>query len=119
MVKFLLAKGANPNATGESGRTPLHEAAWGKRPLVEALLAHGANVNAKDDHGVTPLHQAARFYSETVEYLLKNGADVNARTDHGSTPLKWALEDAHKNPRTGEPENAGVPELLRKHGAVE
>jgi ankyrin repeat protein len=47
VFELLLAKGANPNLTGERGLTPIQEAVLGKRKgMAEQLLAHGAAIDA-------------------------------------------------------------------------
>ena len=57
-VELLLAKGADVNAPGQSGCTPLINCTRFKN-IVQILIANGANVNAKKDNGSTPLHIAA------------------------------------------------------------
>ena len=56
MIGLLLAAGADVNARGEYGRTPLHSAArFNENPaMIEALLEAGADVNARDKNGGTP-----------------------------------------------------------------
>ena len=62
-VKRHLAAGADVNAKGEHGFTPLHAVCgrgtlwFGHMDIIELLIAKGADVNAKDD-GLTPLHEA-------------------------------------------------------------
>ena len=90
-VREALDGGADANARGEYGRTPLHlAAAWSETPgVIEALLAGGADVNVRDESGETPLHVAAA-HSEApgvVKALLAGGADVDALDDNGRTPL--------------------------------
>lgn len=51
LVRWLLDKGANPNAQAddESRRNPLHSAAWGgDLEMVKLLVAVGADVHARD-----------------------------------------------------------------------
>jgi ankyrin repeat protein len=57
MVKSLLSSpGANVNAKGERGSTPLLEAArYGHEDITRALIAAGADVKAKDNDGKTAL----------------------------------------------------------------
>jgi ankyrin repeat protein len=114
MVKFLLACGADANAKGFLGQTPLD--AVGQKDIAELLLAHGADVNAKNGLGMTPLVEQAigdgygrGDRKDVVEVLLAHGADVNAKDNQGKTPLFWAAFDDHKN----------VAELLRQHGGHE
>jgi hypothetical protein len=101
-AKFLLEKGADPDATGFDlldedivmrilseydvhSNTPLCEAVRkGHYEIVELLLQHGADPN-KENNSSTPLEQAAYFYCqkdkeiglELMKLLLENGADPN------------------------------------------
>ncbi len=87
VVKQHIADGADVNAKGKNGYTPLFGAALeGHKEVAELLIAKGADVNAKTDWGYTPLHNAAaRGHKEVVELLIANGANVNAKTDDGGT----------------------------------
>ena len=113
-VTLLLDAGADPNATDDSGDTPLHEAASGKgrvRPktvtaVITLLLDAGADPNAKRksesrfNPGFTPLHEAANtavspeedttLLQEVITLLLDAGADPNAKDRGESIPLHWA-----------------------------
>ena len=66
-AKFLLEKGANPNAEINAKKypfwsgTPLHEAAEnGDAKMFDLLVEYGANINAKDAYGRTPVLKAAK-----------------------------------------------------------
>ena len=88
-----LASGADLEATGYSGRTPLHVAAGsGSVEKVELLLASGADLEAVANDGRTPLHVAAGSGSvEIVALLLASGADLEAVAKFGGrTPLHVA-----------------------------
>ena len=107
-VKQHLAAGADVNAGGVFGKTPLHLAALkDHKEIAELLIANGADVNAKQAvEGETPLHLAAMGgHKEIVELFITNGADLNAK-GFGGTPLDWAIE-------WGETKTA---DLIRKHG---
>jgi ankyrin repeat protein len=55
MIKLLIAKGANVNATGPKGHTALIFAAYnGQLETVKLLLAAGANPSAKATDGDDP-----------------------------------------------------------------
>ena len=110
-VRDLLARGANPDARDEDGRTPIFSAVLGGSiGLLGMLLEAKADVNARDDHGWTALHVAAEeVVPEMASLLLARGADVNAADDEGNTPLGRAVFSAR-----GRYE---VVRLLRKHGA--
>lgn len=54
--KLLLGAGAEPNAAGEYGNTPLHDAVGQKKyEFVRLLLAHGASREHRNDDGLTPV----------------------------------------------------------------
>jgi ankyrin repeat protein len=107
-AKFLLEKGANPNADG-AGYTPLHAAiVRGNLNLLTALLAHGANPNVRQRQGspskrysgfaldktmtgATPFLLATRASQlEMMKALAAAGGDVNLTLDDGTTPIMAA-----------------------------
>ncbi|TMW69244.1 hypothetical protein Poli38472_001400 [Pythium oligandrum] len=79
-VRLLLAHGADVNAIGEEGKTPLLSACKEsyRLSIIRLLLAHGADVNAKDQNGVSPLHLSVYQNIEVVRELLSCRADANA-----------------------------------------
>ena len=93
-VEDCLQWGADVNATGFYGSTPLHYAAiLNENPDVAiALLDAGADINATDNDGSTPLHVAANVNEnpDVAIALLDAGANVNATGNDGRTPLHWA-----------------------------
>jgi len=91
-VQRLLAQGADINARGPYGNTPLMSAALtGHTDTLRLLLDKGANANAKGTTGRTALMEAAvEGYTEAVKILLEKGADVNAKDEGGWTALFWA-----------------------------
>jgi hypothetical protein len=78
-VKQHLDAGADVNAKGKYGRTPLHYAASrGLNKIIELLIARGADVNTKievgDYKGQTPLDGAIQWnQTETADLLRKHG----------------------------------------------
>jgi len=92
IVSLLLTNGAEVNAVGSEGRTPLLLAATcGSLPIAEVLLQHKADIHARSALGKTPLHQAATFGDDRlVELLLANGAVIEAKDNDGFTPLRDA-----------------------------
>ena len=95
-VKRHLEAGADVNAKGRDGRTPLHDAALrGQTEIVEQLIAKGADVNADFAWGITPLMRAIG-HKEIVELLIAKGADVNAERDDGWTALYYAAVNGRK-----------------------
>ena len=74
IVRYLLGRGANPNARFGSGHSALMSAAFsGVVESVRLLVEAGAKVNAKDDGGWTALDWAKRRSdcADVVTYLEK------------------------------------------------
>lgn len=97
MIRLLLRRGANINATARYGATALSEAeAHQQHDYVRLLLAHGADPNVRDQEGDTELTGAANegdlIY---LRLLLTHGADVNAQNNQGQTALMLASHLAY------------------------
>jgi ankyrin repeat protein len=84
------SRGADTEAKGNTGSTPLHLACcYGHLPVVKALLSGGANVLAANNQGTRPIHFAVnRGHSEVTKYLLQHHY---ATCPH--LPLHELLED--------------------------
>jgi ankyrin repeat protein len=109
-IRALIADGAEIDARGENGETPLILAILEDHAgVVDLLIEQGANVMARNERGLTPLHAAA--YSgdaEVARVLLDHGAELEDRTNvSGATPLIVAAEE----------NRVGVAELLIARGA--
>ena len=91
-----LAAGADPNARGGRGWTPLmHAANKGYTLLVPPLLAAGAKPNLRAADGATALFIAALHgHSEIIAALMKAGADPSIKGPKGRT----VVDVARKNP---------------------
>ena len=85
----LIAQGADPNAAGPDGTTPVMWAAANDDvELVRALIEAGARVGAKNQFGTSAITEAAIIGSAPIlDALLKAGADPNTRNPEGETPL--------------------------------
>lgn len=112
MVKFLIAKGADPNKHGEPNHflddTPLAIAVCaGRIDIVELLIDGGADVKVKDESGWSLLHVAATQYDEPgqsrtpavemMKLLVAHGASVKARDEEELTPLHCAAYKGHED----------------------
>ncbi|MBI4424587.1 MAG: ankyrin repeat domain-containing protein [Elusimicrobia bacterium] len=99
LTSFLLARGADPNARGVFGRTPLIAAAasqyYGATQLavVEALLNAGADIDACDETGRTALMWAAMANLPVAVSLLVRGADTDHADKDGETALMYAVRE--------------------------
>jgi ankyrin repeat protein len=61
-VEILISAGANVNAIGDMGETPLHVAISNQNPeMVAALLRAGARDDIRSEFGSTPREKAARL----------------------------------------------------------
>jgi ankyrin repeat protein len=95
LVRFLLDRGADVNATHQYNRSALYDAAFeGHVQVVRLLLERGAKINAKTEEGNTALH-AGLENSDVVKILLEKGASVDARERMERTPLHEAAVNGH------------------------
>ncbi|KAK5970382.1 Sex-determining protein fem-1 [Trichostrongylus colubriformis] len=101
VVRYLLAKGADPNVVGTvsfDGETIYGAPAlWaasaaGKFEVVRLLVEEaGANINQTTNTSSTPLRGACYDgHLEIVKYLVEHGADIEVANQHGHTSLMIA-----------------------------
>ncbi|XP_074594797.1 palmitoyltransferase ZDHHC17-like [Brevipalpus obovatus] len=93
IVKYFLAKGADPNAIGgDLKSTPLHWATrQGHLRMIVLLIQNKADPKIMDGEGCNCLHLAAQFgHTSIVAYLLAKGLDINTPDTNGMTALTWS-----------------------------
>lgn len=97
IIDILLNAGADINARGEVGITPLILASViNKTYTLELLCFHDADINQADCDGRTPLHVAsAKGHDHVVTILLNAGADIHKQNGSGLTALAIAQENGH------------------------
>ena len=96
ILQVLIENGADVNATGEDGWTPLMFAAGNPNSeILQALIENGARLNTINEDGFTALMFAARHNSnpDVVTELLKNDADVSIKSIEGKNALDYANEN--------------------------
>lgn len=100
VVKGLLQRGANINATGRLRMTALHWAAEeGHVQVVAFLLGEGAQPSSMDPFGMTPLISASlRGHLPVVQLLMRRlGREgLEERGNSGITALHWAARQGHE-----------------------
>jgi ankyrin repeat protein len=102
LIDIILETGqCNINPVDNDGRTPIHYAIKGPKPITinaRRLIKMGADPSIADKNGVTPLHMAARNAEsmDLIELLLNTEAvDVNCVDKQGRTPLDCARVNKH------------------------
>ncbi len=100
-ARFLLGRGADPNAKDENGDTPLHLASTFRHPdIIDLLIQHKADANTPNARGQTPLILASLYgNARSLASLVASGkVDINARDADGNSPLHIAaLYRNHEN----------------------
>ncbi|WP_347958098.1 ankyrin repeat domain-containing protein [Gordonia aichiensis] len=93
-VRDLLGRGAQIEARGADGRTPVVVATKNRAVAAAgALIDAGADVNAKDDmQDSAYLYAGAEGYDDILEMTLRHGADVRSVNRFGGTALIPAAE---------------------------
>jgi hypothetical protein len=93
-----LAAGADVNAAGSDGVSPLQLALWYglSDGFARSLLAAGADVHHRDSFGFTPLvYAGAGGRAEMAEALVAAGADVSHANAGGDSALTLACLRGH------------------------
>jgi ankyrin repeat protein len=96
-VSRLVSVGADVDAKGSSGWTPLHWASLkGHVQVVNELVEHGADTEVRSDDGWTALHfTCVQGNPAVVKELRDHGANVEATNMDGDTPLHTACYHGH------------------------
>jgi len=97
VLTALIEKGANIDAPGKYGKTPLMYAAeLGNINVIGILLSHNANVNARTASGSTALTFAAENgHASVTAMLVQFGANVHDRTRAGWNSLMIAAKNGY------------------------
>ena len=108
-AELLLDCGAEVNAVGDYGRTPLmHAARNGNAAMVDTLLARSANVHMKDTDGENALVIAVdQGHLDAARALLEAGADADSTNQQSRTVAMFAVLK----------KNVPMLELLLRYGA--
>jgi ankyrin repeat protein len=92
-IQEALEDGADANASGSDGMTPLMAVSRNcGTPEIRLLLERGADPRPADMFGRTALHYAVISLDEDsgIELLIEAGADIHAVDRNGNTPLHTA-----------------------------
>jgi ankyrin repeat protein len=99
VVRLLLGRGADIEASDDDGFTPLYFAlVHDQEEVVEVLLDGGADVSRAGPWGLTPLMLAAiQWELGTVQRLLRSlgRRGLNAQTSYGATAFWGACSTGH------------------------
>eukprot|EP00466_Bigelowiella_natans_P011150 jgi/Bigna1/87226/estExt_fgenesh1_pg.C_180020 len=105
-LKSLLEADANPDATGEDGKTALHYSAmFDNVEGLSALLTAKASIEMEDEEGTTALGESALIVATRMEAagcvkeLLENKADPNLKSSRADVDSPLFLSILHNNSR--------------------
>lgn len=112
IVNILLENGADPNAIGYAGQTPLFLAASNHFPIdvLKKLLSSKANLDATHDldTSCTPMMAAILYKAyDQAKFLIEAGTDLDIQDNKGFTALHYAVVQ----------DTDDIVELLIKKGA--
>ena len=93
-VAVLIAAGANPNMTGNTGVSPLMMASKTDSMCMEILLEAGADPLAVDESMATALHWAAKRGSAKGMRILSERSDLGAMDVAGRRPAECVTSKA-------------------------
>jgi Ankyrin repeats (many copies) len=101
MAKALLKYGADVDATGFKGKTPLHLSVVSKN-LVQLLLKHQPNISLVDDEGNSILYYLLllpNWWSDldiqtAIKSVLSAGVNINTKNRAGESPLHRIIVEA-------------------------
>ena len=121
-INQLIEQGADINAAGDRGITPLMIACLNEHDnVVENLLSMGASVNAVDQNGLSALWFACLTNREItiIDRLINADANVNVADQEGNTPLMVATvlpfkEKFEKLVEAGADRDGCIDVLMRK-----
>ncbi|KAI3893441.1 hypothetical protein MKX03_020285, partial [Papaver bracteatum] len=91
-VRYLLEKGANPDASDNTNATPLlYAAKLGDAKIITLLLSRGVRVDVATGHGTALKFAANLGHRDVVKVLLDHGANFWSMAVDALTPLNAAL----------------------------
>lgn len=120
-LRFLLAKGANPNITDNNGNTPLMNAVQLRFvDGVSTLLANGAQVDKANGSGETPLIRAVQLRDVgLVRLLMAQGANADRKDSIAGMSARNYAEQDGRTPGLVEALNSAKAKAAAPRGPVQ
>jgi ankyrin repeat protein len=106
VIKLLVEKGADVNATDTQGLTPLTSILTksnNKQVLETAkyLMEHGADINAKTKNGMHVFEwivaRNANIAPEILKFLIEKSNKIDWSKSQERHPIKWVIENYYSN----------------------